>query len=177
MGDVMALSNDLNVITAEINSYKQIAGHAIHEIGRRLKHVKEKDLTHGQWEKWLRENVSFTDRQARRLIEVYEEFKSDDVVRFGVSKIFEILQLPANIDRSEFLTQKHIIPSTGEQKTVDEMTVKELREVKKALKEREQELEREKERARQAQQSAERAEAAPPPPHHKTSHFLMVYFI
>ncbi|TPE68946.1 DUF3102 domain-containing protein [Halalkalibacterium halodurans] len=133
------LSTDLTIITAEINSYKQIAGNAIFEIGRRLKHVKENDLAHGEFGKWLEEKVSFTDRQARRLMQVAEEFKTDDVVRIGSSKIFELIQLPPEIDREQFVTEPHTIPSTGATKTVDEMTVRELREVKRALKEAERE--------------------------------------
>lgn len=35
MNGVMNLSNDINVITAEIKSYQQIAGQSIFEIGRR----------------------------------------------------------------------------------------------------------------------------------------------
>ncbi|NHN20915.1 DUF3102 domain-containing protein [Bacillus velezensis] len=135
--DLQLLSNDLNVITAEINSYKQVAGQAIFEIGRRLKHVKENDLVHGEWEKWLQKHINFTDRQARRFIQITEEFKTDDVVRFGSSKLFEIIQVSGHITPQEFIDSTHHIPSTGETKSVDEMTVRELREVKKALKEAE----------------------------------------
>ncbi|MGG1864089.1 DUF3102 domain-containing protein [Bacillus safensis] len=130
------------MITAEINSYKQVAGQAIFEIGRRLKHVKENDLVHGEWEKWLSKHIHFTDRQARRFIQIAEEFKTDDVVRFGSSKLFEIIQISGELSPREFIDSSHEIPSTGVTKTVDEMTVRELREVKKALKEAEQDKKR-----------------------------------
>lgn len=38
--EVQTLSNDIHVITAEINAYQRIAGEAIFEIGRRLHEVK-----------------------------------------------------------------------------------------------------------------------------------------
>lgn len=138
MTNELALSNDLTVITAEINSYKNMAGQAIFEIGRRLKHVKENDLTHGQWGKWL-ESIGIHQRAAQRLMKIADELgeKTTTWSHLGQRVLYEIATLPP-----EERDKPHVIPSTGEVKTVDEMTVRELQEVKKALKQAEEEKQR-----------------------------------
>lgn len=165
MNELINLSNDINIITAEIKSYQQIAGQSIFEIGKRLKHVKENDLVHGQWIKWLKE-IGMDRGDAYRFIQTYEEFKNNDgaLQHLNQTKIFHIVTLPKSVNRVDFIESQHEIPSTGEEKTVYEMTTRELAEVKKELKEKEKllqkvEQEQEKyrleiERAKQSEQQA-----------------------
>src|SRR5690625_4821348 len=134
----LELSNDLNVITAEINSYKQVAGQAIFEIGKRLKHVKENDLVHGEFGGWL-ESIEMSHTQANRFMKVYEELpdsKITHVGQIGLRALYEIATMP-----EEEREKEHTL-SSGETKTVDEMTVRELQEVKKQLKDAEKANER-----------------------------------
>lgn len=124
-----------------------MAGEAIFEIGRRLKEVRDnpgkfglpagKDgkIAHGEWEKWLK-TVDIPKTTAWQFIQAYEQLGGNvrTFERIGISKIIQIISLPTEINRQQFIEKPHTIPSTGEVKTVDEMTVRELREVKAALK-------------------------------------------
>lgn len=128
--EIQTLSTDINVITAEINAYQRVAGEAIFEIGKRLKHVKENDLAHGEFGKWL-ESIEIKWDTANRLMRIASEFDANYVSgrNIGIKALYEIAQIPI-----EHREQPHTIPSTGATKTVDEMTVRELREVKAELK-------------------------------------------
>lgn len=144
MNEIAELSADIHVITAEINAYQRVAGEAIFEIGRRLKHVKENDLAHGEYTKWLG-SVGIERTQATRFVKVYDELGANvgTYQQLGLRALSEI----ATMSEAE-RTQPQTVPSTGEVKAVDEMTVRELREVKKALKEAEA-------KAQQAESDAE----------------------
>ena len=137
----LSLSSDLNVITAEINSYKQVAGQAIFEIGKRLKHVKENDLVHGEFGNWLNE-IDMSERQAQRFMKVASELDSNTTMSsvLGLNALYEIATMPQEEREKEHTTSK------GETKTVDEMKVRELQEVKKQLKQKNEEIEQLKNR-------------------------------
>lgn len=131
---VEPLSNDLTKITIEIKTYQSIGGRSIFEIGRRLKWVKEHDLTHGQYLDWLK-SIKMDRTQASRFIKVSTTLPNDGTYQhLGARALYEIATMPPEErDKPQQL-------NSGETKKPDEMTVRELREVKKKLKQREQEL-------------------------------------
>ncbi|WP_431603238.1 DUF3102 domain-containing protein [Bacillus albus] len=154
----MNLSNDINVITAEIKSYQQIAGQSVFEIGRRLKHVKENDLAHGEWIRWL-ETIDMQPRNAQQFMQIATEFEGNakPVSHLGFKKLLYITQLPASVDKKQFIEEVHTVPTTGEEKTVEAMTTREFEAVKKALKEKDkllQEAQQEVVQARKSEQLA-----------------------
>lgn len=132
----ISLSSDINVITAEINSYKQIAGQSIWEIGRRLNYVKENDLAHGEFGDWV-ETLGMDIREAQRFMKVTSELPNTDTwSHLGSRALYLITTLP-----EEERTKQHET-SKGETKTPDQMTVRELSELKKQLKQKDEYIER-----------------------------------
>lgn len=148
------LSDDLTTIETEIKSYQSIAGQSIFEIGRRLKHVKENDLVHGEFGKWL-DNVNLNRTQAHKFIKIYED-KGLNVLSTKQSSIDALYYL-STIDIEERTIEHET--SNGETKTPDEMTVKELRELKKQLKQHDEEksqLESQLEQAKRSESIAQK---------------------
>lgn len=139
------LSNDLNVITAEIKVLEHsLKNHMIEhswQIGKRLVHVKE-GLEHGNFGEWIEENFEFTWQYANKFMKFFKEFPNYSLSSNLPSwnHAVEILYLPKEVDRQDFIEKPHTIPSTNETKTVDKMTVKELKEVKAALKRAEEQV-------------------------------------
>ncbi|KZU96011.1 Pathogenicity island SaPIn1 [Lactiplantibacillus plantarum] len=123
------LSTNLTQITTEIKSYQSVAGQSIFEIGRRLKWVKEKkNLAHGEFGKWL-DSIKMNGRLAQQFMKIVNEIPNARTSsHLGMQALYEIATLP-----EEERQKLHRLES-GEEKTPDEMTVRELRELKKQLK-------------------------------------------
>ena len=120
----ITLSNNLSQIELEISHHKQIAGQSIWEIGRRLNHVKENDLTHGEFTNWV-ENQGIHIREAQRMMKVASELPNTTTLsHLGTTALHLIATLPEQ-EKEERI--KRI--EDGETPTV-----RELQEVKLKLK-------------------------------------------
>lgn len=124
-------ARNIETITEEILFYKQQAGIAILEVGKRLIEAKAQ-LSHGEWEGWLAEKVEFSARTARRFMQIAENYDKTDtgVLYLGMRKALALLALPDS-EREEFVSEKHDVDGT--EKTVEEMTSAEL---ERAIRER-----------------------------------------
>ncbi len=120
----------IEIITNEIIFYKQMAGSAIVEIGQRLMEAKQQ-LAHGEWLPWLEDKVQFSEASAQRFMRLAKEYSNPSALTdLGVSKALSLLALPV-AEREEFAAEKHEV--NGEEKSIDEMTTRELEQ---AIKER-----------------------------------------
>ncbi|MBW1568668.1 DUF3102 domain-containing protein, partial [Streptococcus sp. SPC0] len=90
----VTLSNNLQQIELEINHHKQIAGQSIWEIGRRLNHVKENDLAHGQFMEWVGK-LGINQPEANRMMKVANELpNSSTLSNLGSTALYLIATLP-----------------------------------------------------------------------------------
>lgn len=127
----IALSNNLSQIELEINHHKQIAGQSIWEIGRRLNHVKEKDLVHGQFMEWLKK-IEFSQTVANQFMKVAKELPNSVTSQnLGINALYLIATLPEEEKQEQIEKIEQ-----GESPTV-----RELQEVKRRLKLKDQALE------------------------------------
>lgn len=145
-------TRSIDAITSEILQLKQDAGNAILRIGQRLIEAKAM-LPHGDWLPWLTEQVEFSERQAQRFMRLAQEWRNPTALSdLGATKALTLLALPPE-ERERFLAENHIVD--GEEKTVIDMS---SRELEKAVKERDEAL-RAAEAAKAAAESAEQSRA------------------
>lgn len=119
----IALSDNLAQIELEINHHKQLAGQSIWEIGRRLNHVKEHDLVHGEFMNWLRK-VEIDHTSAKRMMKIANELPNSATLHhLGTTALHLIATLPDE-NRQEQIERIE---------QGDNPTVRELQEVKRQL--------------------------------------------
>lgn len=127
----ITLSDNLVQIELEIQHHKQIAGQSIWEIGRRLNHVKENDLVHGQFMEWLKK-IEFSQKVANQFMKVAKELPNSATSQnLGINALYLIATLPEEEKQEQIEKIEQ----------GDTPTVRELQEVKRKLKLKDQALE------------------------------------
>ena len=141
---------DIEVITQEILDAKRRGGEAILTIGRCLTEAKQ-TIPHGEWLPWLNERVEFSERTARNFMRLSREWSNRQALAdLGAAKALTLVALPAE-ERESFIEENHVVG--GEEKTVIDMT---SRELERAIRERKEA----QEAAAKAQAEASAAEQA-----------------
>lgn len=100
------------------------------QIGIKLKEAKEK-VDHGQWEDWCSENLNYSKSKAEKMMKIATEYGDENspyvktymCTDLSISKALRLLQVP----ESE-------VESFAEKNDIQDMTVKELEDKIKALK-------------------------------------------
>ena len=113
------------------------------QIGIKLKEAKEK-VDHGQWEDWCSENLNYSKSKAEKMMKIATEYGDENspyaktymCTDLSISKALRLLQVPEND-----------VESFAEKNDIQDMTVKELEDKIKALKQEKeyQSIEMEKE--------------------------------
>ena len=115
---------DIDTITGEVLEAKRVGGEAIITIGQRLIEAKAM-LPHGEWMTWLSEKVEFSERAARRFMQLARECTNRPALaNLGATKALQLLALPES-EREEFIAENNVVDMTS-------------RELEKAIKERDE---------------------------------------
>lgn len=124
----------LPVIASEILYIEsQVAKTALEgaiQIGMKLKEAKEK-VEHGQWENWCSENLNYSKSKTEKLMKIAAEYGDENspyaktymCTDLSISKALRLLQVPETE-----------VESFAEKNDIQDMTVKELEDKIKALK-------------------------------------------
>ncbi|QQE81572.1 DUF3102 domain-containing protein [Alicyclobacillus sp. SO9] len=132
-------SSDLQQIADEIQFLKAQTAFSMIEIGKRLIRVKE-SLEHGQWIEWLDNQARMNVRSAQRFMkgaQLATQIRNTTALsHLSQTQVLSVLDLgPSSAD--EFLQTPHSF-SSGETKTVEQMTTRETQEAVRKWKAAEQ---------------------------------------
>lgn len=167
MSDIVTV-RDPDIIAAEINTIKnevrQVVIYASIRIGEKLMEAKSL-VNHGEWGKWLEQNVEYSQSTADYLMRLYQEYgtgqenlfdtwtNSQTFAKLTYSQHIALLALPFG-ERQEFAEQNH----------VEDMSTRQLqqaiRERDEAIRERDEAFKERDEAIRDRDQAYEDTEEA-----------------
>lgn len=147
--------HSIEQITDDILRLQQDAGNAVIGIGLRLIEAKEM-LPHGEWLRWLTEQVGYSERSAQGYMRLARMGANPQLVAdLGVRKVLSLLTLPME-EQEQFLAKSHIV--NGQEKSVIDMTSRELEKAVRERDEAKQAAEAAKAEARVAEESRAKME-------------------
>ena len=133
------LAVEANILWGQMEAIGSLGLRMAAQAGRCLNIIKER-LPHGDWESWAKNNLLFSLRKANRMMTLAEKvedenslfFKSANLSDLGISKVWALLAAPEEV--AEEVVNNPELP---------DMTVKELEEEIRRLKEKNAGLEKE----------------------------------
>lgn len=134
---VTTLTAEANELYARAESVAAVSMMMLVETGKRLQIIKER-VGHGGWEDWMKENLSFSGRKANRIMKLAEKADEEGglfanpttLSDIEISKVWALLEAPEEVAKEVVETEP-----------VEDMTVKNLREELKRIKEENRALE------------------------------------
>ena len=144
---------DINTITSEILSIKAYAKNTAIacavELGRRFKEAKEM-LPHGEWGKWLKETVDFSQSSVINYMKIFEEYGSEQISLFGATVISQSIEKLSYTQAIKLFA----IPREEREEFIEENDVENLsiRELDKVIKERDEAIKRAQDAEKKAQE-------------------------
>lgn len=131
MGEI----TNLNQIVAEIKFFENQAVVSYWEIGKRLSQAKEQ-VGHGNWEKWVGNNLGYSTRTAGRLIQVFNDYPNPTALSdLNMTQALALTTIKDEDERQDFIDSHEVEDMTTRQLQA------EIKEYKAGLEEKEKQLE------------------------------------
>lgn len=129
--DIGTLTAETNELYARAESVAAVSMMMLVEAGKRLRVIKER-VGHGGWGDWIKENLNFSQKKATRLMNLAEKNEQEGglfsnlstLTNIEISKIWALLEAP-----------EEVAEEVMEAEPIEDMTVKDLREELKRIKE------------------------------------------